>query len=393
LEKIDKDYGDELLVFQNDMETVTALELFDKELKEGVNAKLEEKLDTDAVVTGTIDWDTDKLDEGESEALGKNVNAAESEEQGNAEINDKKNTTVASSVCGSCGVTNVRKKFCGECGAKMTTTDVTAGCEKITEAPVWIVITLKKPLQKFVSNTSTTLFSNEVLEMASMIILEYNPDNEPKLKSLNRLLEGPWKDIRKKHEELLKGKSAYTLKKTLQYLVKIHTRQEVLDNILVECKLCEKNIKGFSMKRHIKLQCMNREEPCEYCNTIFVFKLMEEHHSGCSKFPVPCPLHCGDNQIQRCLLEEHSATCKNVIVDCEFKEVGCTEKMKRREVHRHMSYNEMEHLKLVKIRMLFISKYIEGNNPAFSLILNPSKSPATEDLGEDTIDMNCKIDA
>lgn len=156
----------------------------------------------------------------------------------------------------------------------------------------------------------------------------------------------------------------------------------------MKCKLCEKDIKRFGLERHIKQQCVNREEPCQYCDMIFVFKFMEEHHNDCSKFPVPCTLYCGDNQIQRCLLEQHLTTCKNFIVDCEFKEVGCTDKMKRREVRRHLSDKEVEHLKLLRKRMLFISKYIEGKNPAFSLILNPSKPPATENLEEETLDIN-----
>merc|ERR1719233_1667553 len=68
---------------------------------------------------------------------------------------------------------------------------------KISERPVRLLMTLKKPLNKFyASNTTTTICDKEVIENTEMIIMEYNPKHasQEDVNLVNDLLEGPWKD-------------------------------------------------------------------------------------------------------------------------------------------------------------------------------------------------------
>merc|ERR1719427_792541 len=107
-----------------------------------------------------------------------------------------------------------------------------------------------------------------------MIVLGCNPKKascESQLKIINNLLEGPWKEIRKE-SSLLLSESSYSFEKTLHYLVKLHKRQEVCDNILDTCQLCESKIKRMDMEIHMTQICMMREEECVYCKTVFVMK-------------------------------------------------------------------------------------------------------------------------
>merc|ERR1719184_107578 len=107
---------------------------------------------------------------------------------------------------------------------------------KISERPVRLLMTLKKPLDKFyASNTKTTICDKEVIENTEMIIMEYNPKHtsQEDMNLVNDLLEGPWKDVRRTPEKLLD--TPYSAEKTLQYLIKSHKRKEISDNIIEKC--------------------------------------------------------------------------------------------------------------------------------------------------------------
>jgi len=64
----------------------------------------------------------------------------------------------------------------------------------ITEAPVWIIIALKKPLEKlYTSKVETMLYEQDALRETSMIIIGYSPKklSVEHLKTLNEVMEGP----------------------------------------------------------------------------------------------------------------------------------------------------------------------------------------------------------
>merc|ERR1719245_937534 len=107
--------------------------------------------------------------------------------------------------------------------------------------------------------------------------MEWNPkgESEEQLKTLNKVLTGPWKNLMRQSELVLKGSSPYTLEKTVQYLVKKHKRQEVWDNTLEKCRLCGKDVKRVVMERHLTKMCHMREEPCQYCGNVYVVSKME----------------------------------------------------------------------------------------------------------------------
>jgi len=257
---------------------------------------------------------------------------------------------------------------------------------KISERPVRILMTLKKPLDKFyASNTRTTICDKEVIENTEMIIMEYNPKHtsEEHMDLVNDLLEGPWKDVRRKPEDLLN--TPFSAEKTLQYLIKSHKRKEVSDTTIEKCELCGNSLRRMVMERHLKSFCMMREEPCKYCGKVLIYKNMKDHFLGdCPRYIVSCPQRCFQTNLERCQVEEHLKTCMNTVVDCRFKQYGCKVQVKRKDVSNHMYDDVAGHLDLLERRMELLTSYLKKQDPSLEDIINPPVLPEPEAMVEDT---------
>jgi len=258
---------------------------------------------------------------------------------------------------------------------------------KISERPVRLLMTLKKPLDKFyASNTKTTICDKEVIENTEMIIMEYNPKHtsQEDMNLVNDLLEGPWKDVRRTPEKLLD--TPFSAEKTLQYLIKSHKRKEISDNIIVKCQLCGNSLKRMVMEKHLKQFCMMREEPCRFCGKVLIWKNMKEHHLGdCPRYIVSCPQRCFQKNLERCQIEEHLKTCMNTIVDCRYKCYGCKVQVKRKNVSNHMYDDVAGHLDLLEARMELLTNYLMNRDPSLKDAINPPVLPEPEAMVEDTV--------
>jgi len=258
---------------------------------------------------------------------------------------------------------------------------------RFSEMPVRIIVTLKKPLEKFyASNTKNPVCDKEVIEKTTMVVLECSSSQNAEfyLKLLNEVFEGPWKDMFKKPAEVLSP--PYSLDKTIRYLLKLHKRQEVVDNTLVSCQLCETLLKRVIMEKHVKDHCQMREEPCRYCKEVFVMNVMEEHQNKvCPMFPVPCPQRCFGGKYKRCEVEEHLKTCMNSVVDCRFSALGCKATLKRKQLRRHTFDEAHKHLELLESRVRLVTNFLVEKDPSLSELLNPPEPPSKqeEEVGQE----------
>jgi len=269
--------------------------------------------------------------------------------------------------CPSCGAANIPdNKFCSQCGKPLSDEERPLSNEEeyemIIEAPVWIIVSLNKPLEKlYTSNVGTTLYEQDGLEKTSMIIMGYNPNesSEEHLEALNDLMEGAWKTLRRKPESLFKHESPYPLDKILTYLVKTDKSREISDSKIDACHLCGEKVKRMLLKKHITELCLKRYGTCDYCAALCVVENMEEHQmSNCPSYPVLCPQKCNSLKIKRSKIKDHLKTCANSIVCCEFKNLGCGVKLKRRKLPSHLKEAAMEHVRLINAQLLGVSNYL-----------------------------------
>ena len=90
--------------------------------------------------------------------------------------------------------------------------------------------------------------------------------------------------------------------------------------------------------------CPKRPWQYQYCEFASTNDLQREHVEQCKKYPIPCPNKCEIGMVPRCDVEKHRTECALESVACEFAEVGCSVKVARRDLKRHMEESQQQHL-------------------------------------------------
>ena len=95
------------------------------------------------------------------------------------------------------------------------------------------------------------------------------------------------------------------------------------------------------LAEHEREFCSQRELKCEFCDGAVRACEMNPHLGECEEFPVDCPNDCeaagetGTQQMKRGALLLHLAECPLQRVECPYREYGCGEEMKRRQLDLH----------------------------------------------------------
>ncbi|XP_060706600.1 TNF receptor-associated factor 2-like [Hemiscyllium ocellatum] len=125
------------------------------------------------------------------------------------------------------------------------------------------------------------------------------------------------------------------------------------------------------MLAHETQECEWRMELCPRCETFCTHKLLEDHITMCTKRKETCPV-CGKTDLTKAELEEHCdpdrGTCPDAQVSCPFKDIGCLENPRRRDVDDHLQAGQPEHLLLMLKR--------RGGPP----VEGGASAPASEEL-------------
>ena len=101
------------------------------------------------------------------------------------------------------------------------------------------------------------------------------------------------------------------------------------------------------LKQHQSKHCPNRPHSCKHCQLEGTYQDIKENHIPvCPKYPVSCPNKCEVSSLQRDQLEEHLTECLLAMVECDLREVGCEEKLQRKDLDRHMEEAARKHLRL-----------------------------------------------
>ena len=144
--------------------------------------------------------------------------------------------------------------------------------------------------------------------------------------------------------------------------IDFHLKNECLKS-LIKCtfKNCNKMIMREELENHIQ-NCEFREEKCNDCQKMFPFKEIMEHFNLCTKKKIKCVQGCGAI-IERGEMDSHIKNfCENSVVDCKFKEFGCMDKFKKREMNVKMESGCYMHLNLIADYLLQMSKQLKEND-------------------------------
>ena len=130
---------------------------------------------------------------------------------------------------------------------------------------------------------------------------------------------------------------------------------------MVHCSnKCLKRMPRKHLTSHIETECPRRKVNCQYCHITGEHQFIErEHKKQCPKFPLPCPNKCEIGSVPREDMEIHRKECPLEVVQCEYHNVGCEERMMRKDLEWH-NKNEMEkHLSLTSSQLATALKHID----------------------------------
>jgi len=116
----------------------------------------------------------------------------------------------------------------------------------------------------------------------------------------------------------------------------------------VECSNeCGKMLQRQYLTSHVETECPRRKVDCQYCHITGEHQFIEGEHMGqCPKLPLVCPNKCDVGSVPREDLEAHKKECPYEMVQCEYRNVGCKERMFRDDIEKHNHNYVNEHLTL-----------------------------------------------
>ena len=116
---------------------------------------------------------------------------------------------------------------------------------------------------------------------------------------------------------------------------------------------CGQAIQRRLLAKHQANDCLNLPYSCQYCQLKATYKEIQDNHLPvCPKYPVSCLNECGVSPLERDQLEDHLRECPLQLVECEFREMGCEEIVKRKDLVRHMEEKTQKHLTLMASKYL-----------------------------------------
>ena len=137
--------------------------------------------------------------------------------------------------------------------------------------------------------------------------------------------------------------------------------KELENHLCGNCQFVEVNCPnncGWAIQRqllakHQTNDCPERLYSCQYCHLEGTYQEIQDNHPPvCPKYPVTCPNQCGVSPLERDQVKNHFRECPLHLVECELREMGCEEMVKRKDLVRHMEEGTQKHLTLMASKYL-----------------------------------------
>ena len=99
-----------------------------------------------------------------------------------------------------------------------------------------------------------------------------------------------------------------------------------------------------NLDQHSK-SCPKRPWQCQHCDFRGTYDIgTTDHLPNCTKYPEPCPNQCDISTVPHCDMKKHLTECPLQLVECEFAQAGCRERIPRQDMSRHMEEGAQRHL-------------------------------------------------
>ncbi|XP_031556512.1 TNF receptor-associated factor family protein DDB_G0290931-like, partial [Actinia tenebrosa] len=128
---------------------------------------------------------------------------------------------------------------------------------------------------------------------------------------------------------------------------------------------CNQTVQRRELQHHEKI-CYFRKVECVICGVVILQHEKDKHiRDDCLQVLICCPNRCIDNEtdvtlmIKRLDLEYHiKNTCTKTILDCPFKDQGCSVQVERQHVDKHVQDNMAAHMMLLAKRCSSLTRHI-----------------------------------
>ena len=123
----------------------------------------------------------------------------------------------------------------------------------------------------------------------------------------------------------------------------------------VECtNQCGQMVQRQHFSKHVANECQCRTTKCKYCRAEGQYAFIQgQHKLTCPKYPVACPNNgCKISDLLQEGLVAHREKCPHEMIQCEYFDEGCTEKMTRQNLAKHNKDNMEKHLTLIKCELI-----------------------------------------
>ena len=116
----------------------------------------------------------------------------------------------------------------------------------------------------------------------------------------------------------------------------------------LDCKHCGECLQRRKLVYHETSVCSQRPYSCEYCRDFkSTFEdVTSNHWSVCPDRPVPCSNGCGSSPLLK-LLQYHLKVCPLEVIECAFSYAGCSEKLTRKDMPKHITQSLAIHMSLM----------------------------------------------
>ena len=132
-------------------------------------------------------------------------------------------------------------------------------------------------------------------------------------------------------------------------------------NATTDNQTCGQKMLQSELSKHQR-ECLFRKFECKFCGTKSTYTEItgekemptstkrpsippeKSHYVKCPKYPLFCVNKCQSTKIERSSMDKHLEVCPLQLVTCPFSEAGCLESLCRKDLNKHLSNNQAQHL-------------------------------------------------